>query len=251
LGSGSFSQVYLVKNFRGESFACKISGNTELLQREAAVLQRLDHPQFPAFAAYWQEGEGYLVMEYAAGCSAEEKIRQRGGFSTESAAGIGMELASGLGWLHEQAGLLYRDLKPANLILCQDGRVKLVDFGCVCRVGDKVNAKAGSPGFAAPEQMREGERLCAACDVYGLGKTLEALCGNRNVRQKKFLKVIDACTREDPGLRLPDMRSVMAALGGCTGVKGQGRREGGWEREILKGNLQVQKNIWKSRCKMT
>jgi serine/threonine-protein kinase len=250
LGRGSFSEVYLVRNVRGEEFACKISGRPELLEREADVLRRLDHPLFPTYVSYWRGEKGYLVMEYVTGCSLEEKIGQRGGFSAESAVQIGMEAASGLRWLHEQEGLLYRDLKPANLILCQNGRVRLVDFGCVCNADEKVTAKAGSPGFAAPEQMRDGERLTAACDVYGLGKTLEAVLGKRKHGQRKLKKVIAACTRENVSSRLPDMRSVLAALGRCTGEKGHGLSGYGWEREILKGDIQIQKNIWKSRYKI-
>lgn len=247
LGRGNFSEVYLVKNRAGACFACKISKETELLRREACAMKGLEHPLFPKFLEFWQEREGYLVMEYAAGSTLEEMSGRRGGFSAECTARIGMELASGLGCLHEQNGMVYRDVKPSNIILCQDGRVKLVDFGCVCTLGEKPAAKAGTPGFAAPEQMKGDERLTAACDVYGLGRTMEAIC--KREKSRRLRGIIIACVREEKSRRLPDMGSVMKALSQIVGRKEPGSREKGWEADLLKGKIEVQKNIWKSRYK--
>lgn len=279
LGKGHFASVYLVEDREGERFACKVSDNAELLWKEARCLELPDHPLFPKYETFWQEDKGYLVMEYVPGRTLEELRMCRGGFSASAVARIGGELASGLGCLHERCGMLYRDVKPANIILCENGRIKLVDFGCVCPLGERPGQMAGTPGFAAPEQLQAEERLTERCDVYGLGRTLESLLGAGGIRRRagrgvwkgvgrrglpdirkraergsltgrsRLLRVLAACTREAPQERLPDMQSVALALAGAE--KGFRTGRGSWEAGLLKGSLQVGRNIWKTGCKRT
>lgn len=256
IGRGHFSEVYLVKDQRGSRFACKVSGNAALLFQEARCMGGLEHPLFPKYETFWQEDNGYLVMEYVPGRNLEEMRERRGGFPVSAVVRIGVELASGLGCLHEEHGRLYRDVKPANIILCEDGGVKLVDLGCVCPLGERAKEMAGTPGFAAPEQLRAGERLMESCDVYGLGRTLESLLGGGKGRKgvwraiwkgRRLRRVIAACTKEKPQERLPDMKSAALAL--SRAEKGFRARRKGWEDELLRGRLQVQENIWKTSRK--
>lgn len=186
LGKGAFSRVYLAEGKTdGGIYACKVSGNLELLEREAAVMAKLQHPLFPDFFRIWQEaGLGFLLMEYIPGNNLEKMLEHRKRFSVKQTARIGMELAEGLLYLHEmEEGILFRDVKPANIIIRQDGRVKLLDFGCVCAMPEGAASQAGTPGFAAPEQFagkdspEAGNHLTMACDVYGLGQTLKAVSG--------------------------------------------------------------------------
>lgn len=252
LGWGNFSKVYLVENGAGIRFACKVSRDKQVLYREACVMEEIEHPLFPKFEEFWQEEEGYLVMEYAEGDTLEEMLKRRGGFSAAGTVRAGLELASGLGWLHEQKGMVYRDVKPSNIIICQDGRVKLVDVGCVCALGTGMDSVAGTPGFSAPEQLREGERLTATCDVYGLGRTLEAMLGAEKGRMSRKLKrIIAACTREERERRFPDMKSVAMALIQAENSSGLQRPRRGWEADVLKGRILIQKNIWESCYKNT
>ncbi len=245
LGEGAFSTVYLVRNGRGQSFACKVSENTELLYREAELMKRLTHPLFTELAEFWQDTFGFLIMEHASGSTLEEALERRGGFPAEYVARAGMELALGLGCMHEQCGMAYRDLKPANMILCQNGKMKLIDLGCACTLGEVPSAKAGSLGFAAPEQMRKEGKITAACDVYGLGKTLEAMLGTRAAKCGGLKRFIRCCTREEAEKRLPDMRSVAAALAQLLRKERGCKEKAGWEKDILQGRLEIQKNILK------
>ncbi len=245
LGEGAFSTVYLVRNGRGQSLACKVSENIGLLHREAELMKRLAHPLFTEFVEFWQDISGYLIMEYAAGSTLEETLERRGGFSAECVTRAGIELALGLGCMHEQCGMAYRDLKPANMILCQNGKMKLIDLGCACALGEVPSAKAGSPGFAAPEQMRKEGKITAACDVYGLGKTLEAMLGMRAAKCGGLKRLILCCTREEAEKRLPDMRSAAAALAQMLRKEGGCKEKAGWEKDILQGSLEIQKNILK------
>lgn len=179
LGKGAFSEVFRVENEDGDSFACKVSSDVRMLEREAGIMKEVRHPLFPEFYVFWSRGGlGYLVMEHISGGCLEAMLRRRGGFCPEQVARTGVELAEGLGYLHERGGkLLFRDVKPANIIVRQDGRVKLLDLGCICHRGKRADSRAGTPGYCAPEQLAEGAVLTQACDVYGLGRTLlDMLC---------------------------------------------------------------------------
>ena len=125
-----------------------------MLEREAKVLEGLHHPLYPEFYAFWREAEiGILLREYVEGDSLEKVLKQRR-FSASQTVRIGLMLAEGLGYLHElPERLLFRDVKPANVILTQSGGVKLIDLGCVCSMEGETTSRAGSPGFAAPEQL--------------------------------------------------------------------------------------------------
>lgn len=246
LGTGMFSDVYCVEDATdGRRYACKVSTRTEMLEREARILAGLRHPLYPEFGTFWrEEGLGILIREYVEGSSLEEMLGRRC-FSAAQAIRWGMELAAGLSYLHGlPERFLFRDVKPANVIVRQDGRIKLIDLGCVCSLAGEVPSRAGSPGFAAPEQLREGGVLSASCDVYGLGKTLEAMlgegCGSqrhmeglglwgkstegfdrlkklrhafRKRRARRQLDhVIRACTEEEAERRMVDMENVLKQL---------------------------------------
>lgn len=242
LGQGRFSDVYCVEDaWDGGRYACKISSHVEMLEREARIIEGLRHPLFPEYAFFRVErGLGILVREYVEGDSLEE-LRKRRAFSVGETVRMGLLLATGLQYLHGQPEqLLFRDLKPANIIIGQDGGVRLIDLGCVCSMTAEVTSRAGSPGFAAPDQLQKGGRLTASCDVYGLGKTLEALLWEasregfrwgrgsaergdsmiagwvRTLRERrlerKLRRVLEACTEEDAGRRVADMGGVIQKL---------------------------------------
>ena len=184
LGQGTYSDVYCIEDGAdGRRYACKVSWRAEMLEREAQVLKEVRHPLYPKFAAFWRAaGLGILLREYVSGRSLEEMLGRRH-FSAAQTIRAGLELAAGLMYLHGLGeGLLFRDVKPGNIIVGQDGGLKLIDLGCVCPLGAEVASRAGSPGFAAPEQLRDGGVLSASCDVYGLGKTLEAMLGDGRAR---------------------------------------------------------------------
>ncbi len=239
LGEGAFSRVYLVESrVFGERYACKVGKNVSLAKREAEMMARAHHPLFPQYRGLWQEaGFSFLLMEYLPGSSLEDALIRRGRFSPGQTVRVGMELAEGLCCLHRE-GLLFRDVKPANIVIRQDGRVGLVDFGCVCGVREAACSRAGSPGFAAPEQLagplpeplsRQGvlplysvsgaeaaeqtqkeKKLTPACDVYALGQTLKAMLGTGG--GKRLLRVLEDCTRRQAEDRFPNMEEVMGAL---------------------------------------
>lgn len=258
LGEGAFSRVLLVRERTGlsaqplnppKTIACKICRQSKLGLQEGRLLQRMDHPLFPRFFGMWQESEMiFLLMEAVFGSSLEALLKRRGSLTERQAARMGMELAAGLKYLHElPEPVLFRDIKPANILIRQDGRIKLLDLGCICRLGERAQSLAGTPGYGAPEQLETGHVLTAACDVYGLGRTLQESVGKDC--NKAFAQVLDACTRTKEEVRLQDMREVLAQL---EPFAGEGSNAGMFLR---KGSLRLPivcvKNIWESRYKNT
>ncbi len=240
LGKGAFAEVYLVENDRRQAYACKVCTHEEILNREAGFQKEAGHPLFPQFYDFWREAWGAcLLMEYVPGESLENMIRHKGRLSDVQAARIGCRLAEGLSWIHEkEAPLLFRDIKPANVMLTPAGEVKLLDFGCACRPG-KCADRAGSIGFAAPEQFVPGAVQTPAADVYGLGRTLQEITagGCRGLLKK----VTERCTADNPQERLWDMREVRELLMFCTGKRGAGINPG--QRAVLGGKVRIIREI--------
>jgi WD40 repeat protein/tRNA A-37 threonylcarbamoyl transferase component Bud32 len=120
----------------------------------------------------------YLVMEYIAGITLEDRIRKGGPLDLQEVRRIGLQVARGLSAAHAQ-GLIHRDIKPANILL-ENGvqRVKITDFG-LARAADagltEHGVIAGTPQFMAPEQAR-GEFTSERSDLFSLGAVLYALC---------------------------------------------------------------------------
>lgn len=239
LGRGAFAEVYLAEDSAGREYACKVSCRADLLEREASFQRGAVHLLFPAVYDYWQEEQGYLLMEYVRGGNLEEVVRRKGLFSDRQAAEIGCRLAEGLGYLHEgKEPLLFRDVKPANVMLTPEGDVRLVDFGCVCPMGRNADM-AGTPGFGAPEQFVPEGIQTVRTDVYGLGRTIQEIAGKNCVGLLK--KVTEKCTEREAEDRLPDMWEAAGLLRCCTGKPGACLSSRG--RAILRGDIKVLKSV--------
>jgi WD40 repeat protein/serine/threonine protein kinase len=124
-------------------------------------------------------GLPYLVMDYVAGGSLQERLDRHGPPGLEETLRIGKEVALGLAAAHAR-GLVHRDVKPANILLEDDtGKVRLTDFGLARVLADTARPPsglvAGTPGYMAPEQAR-GDEADHRADLFGLGSVLYALC---------------------------------------------------------------------------
>lgn len=141
--------------------------------REGRIAARLHHPQLiTVYDVVEDGGQPYLIMEYFPAKSLEK----RGTVPYAEAARIGAEAAAALASAHE-AGVVHRDVKPANVLIGADGEVKITDFGISRVVSDMTltatSTFAGSPAYLAPEVAR-GASATFAADVYSLGATLYA-----------------------------------------------------------------------------
>ncbi|MFI1399086.1 Stk1 family PASTA domain-containing Ser/Thr kinase [Streptomyces sp. NPDC020681] len=150
--------------------------------REAKSVARLAHPNVVAVFDQGAEGQYvYLAMEYVAGCTLRDVLRERGALQPRAALDIMEPVLAALGAAH-RAGFVHRDMKPENVLIGDDGRVKVADFGLVRAVGSVTNTTGtvlGTVSYLAPEQIEYGTADTRA-DVYACGVVLyEMLTGGK------------------------------------------------------------------------
>ncbi|WP_187282638.1 Stk1 family PASTA domain-containing Ser/Thr kinase [Streptomyces sp. MS191] len=150
--------------------------------REAKSVARLSHPN--VVGVFDQGADGayvYLAMEYVAGCTLRDVLRERGALRPRAALDILEPVLAALGAAH-RAGFVHRDMKPENVLIGDDGRVKVADFGLVRAVGSATQttgAVLGTVSYLAPEQIEHGTADTRA-DVYACGVVLyEMLTGGK------------------------------------------------------------------------
>ena len=150
--------------------------------RELNALEALDHPAVVALLDHGEhDGQPFLVLERCDGGNLADALAD-GPLGPDRALALGAELADGLAHAHER-GVVHRDVKPSNVLLCSDGSAKLGDFG-IARLADATvltgtGFTVGTAAYLAPEQAR-GEAVGPPADVYSLGLVvLEAATGQR------------------------------------------------------------------------
>src|SRR6201991_1836704 len=145
--------------------------------REGRIGARLQHPPvISMFDVVVHEDRPWLVMEYLPSKSLAQVLAEKGALEPRQVADVGRQVADGLAAAH-LAGVVHRDVKPGNVLIAEDGRVKLTDFGVSRAVDDvqltRTGLIAGTPAFLSPEVAR-GHDPTAASDVFALGATLYA-----------------------------------------------------------------------------
>ncbi|GIH05630.1 hypothetical protein Rhe02_36970 [Rhizocola hellebori] len=146
--------------------------------REARAVAQLNHPHVVRVFDVVEVGKGdpWIVMEYLPGKSLHEAMSDGDDLSPQRVAGIGLEILQALSAAHE-VGVVHRDVKPGNVLLTQDGRAVLTDFGIATMPGDpfvtRTGLLIGSPAYLAPERARDG-KTSKASDLWSLGATLYA-----------------------------------------------------------------------------
>ncbi|MBR5110925.1 MAG: Stk1 family PASTA domain-containing Ser/Thr kinase [Clostridia bacterium] len=190
IGKGGMALVYRAVDRRtGHSVAVKIlrpeyNQDAEFsarFQREALAASRMSHHNIVNLLDVGQvDNMRYLVMEYVQGRTLKEVIRQKGALPPTIAAQIGIRILSALQHAHKK-GIIHRDIKPQNVLVDQDGLIKVADFGIARVAGwDTVSSEdsvMGSVHYFSPEQA-QGKPVTAASDLYSVGVVLyEMLTG--------------------------------------------------------------------------
>ena len=190
LGQGGMGTVYLAEDRSNGNRQCVIKQLTDkysdpaehaeavrLFQREAAILRNLSHPGivciFDSYAS--EDGRYFLVMDYVPGRNLEVMVNTGGPFNSEMAVQIGIQCCEVLEYIHSQnPPVIYRDLKPSNLMLTPDGRIVFIDFGIARSFMPKqVATRVVTAGYSPPEQYfgKPEQRS----DLYSLGATISHL----------------------------------------------------------------------------
>lgn len=196
IGKGGMGSVYLAehKYIKQQKVAIKVINNEMVnaftrkrLEEEAEHLASLNHPNIVHFQDYHidEEGNIYLIMEYADGVSLDEYIRTISGLIVEDRICALFEpILDAVGYAHKHK-IIHLDIKPANIIITHEGVPKILDFG-IAKIMDKgENGEAsseglimGTPSYMSPEQVK-GEELDGRSDIYSLGVLLhQMMTGN-------------------------------------------------------------------------
>ncbi|MDQ7826597.1 MAG: serine/threonine-protein kinase [Candidatus Eremiobacteraeota bacterium] len=169
-------------------------------QAEAVMLAEFSHGAFPAVIDFFIDGgKAYLVEEWIEGETLEALGSREGGIQEETAAKYVVQLLDALEYLHGH-GIIYRDLKPQNIIVTRDGSLKLVDFGIArfYKAGQKKDTVyAGTPGYAPPEQYGKGQ-TDARTDLYALGACLYFMLTGIHPPEDRFNLELPPGTRHSP-----------------------------------------------------
>jgi len=234
VGSGGFGSVYKAKDTRSEDklVAIKEVNLTDLLartrieatsafEREASLLSQLSHPNLPRLYEYFQRPQHwYLVMDFIAGETLDEyqskAPRQR--LLLSDALDIGIQLCTVLDYLHsQQPPIIFRDLKPSNIIRAPSGKIYLIDFGIAryFKPGQPKDTIAlGSPGYAAPEQYGKAQTTPRA-DIYSLGAILHQLLTTRDPTEAPFrftpLRPKSPQSHSEPGSLTTSMVEILVS----------------------------------------
>ncbi len=188
LAFGGLSAIYLAQNKGSELVVLKEavlpgSGSVEAklqaeksLARESQLLSLLDHPNIAKVYDYFvEDGRHYLQLEYISGADLRQYVKQNGPPSVNDVLAWAVTIADILAYLHGQnPPVIHKDLTPDNLVLCNDGRIVLIDFGASNQfISKATNTIVGKQAYIPPEQLR-GKTVMQS-DIYALGGTLHYL----------------------------------------------------------------------------
>jgi serine/threonine protein kinase len=195
LGGGAMKQVYLAEDLHVGGRYCALAEMTDsfsdsaerdraikAFSREAELLAELRNERIPRFYDTFTDGNRhYLAMEYVPGKTLEQILAENGGkLGEKRAVGIALQIADTLQYLHGlNPPIIYRDLKPSNVIVGPYDKIKLIDFG-IARYFAPLGPMTmiGTPGYAAPEQY-EG-KAGPMSDVFGLGALIHHMLSGRD-----------------------------------------------------------------------
>lgn len=242
IGQGGMSDIYLASdNQDGIYRAVKILRKTEgivnrgiyrnVFVSEVNMMKHCVHPAFPKIIDNFEDDPYIIVMEYIEGESLDKVILKKGGQSEEKVIEWAKQLCYLLDYLHQQnPPVIYRDMKPSNIILESNGTLHLVDFGAA-RVykADSITDTMifGTRGYASPEQHCLRQTDCRA-DLFSLGMTLHHLLTGIDPRasgymytsvrnwnlslSKRIEKIVDKCTAINPEDRYQNCNELLYDL---------------------------------------
>jgi hypothetical protein len=245
IGQGGFGVVYLARDKQtrrrvavkqiniGKLRAREVIDATDSYNREVMLLSKLKHARLPRLHDHFTDPEHwYLVMDYIKGQTLEESLQATPGkaLPVKQVIAIGIQLCKVLDYLHNlKPPVIFRDVKPANIMRTPRGKIYLIDFGIARRFNAgriKDTGSLGSPGYAAPEQYGTTQTNTHT-DIYGLGATLQTLMTGREPQdlqaslpmpsattrqQQQLYRLLNQMLEKESSKRPPTVRKVKEAL---------------------------------------
>jgi len=238
LGQGGMSTVYLAENVKlGTLWAIKeinkASNSMVDLLVEPNMLKKLKHPALPRIFDIFEDDRSiYIIEDYIEGTPLDKKLIRCGKIPEEIVVMWAKEICDVLLYLHSirPNPIIYRDMKPSNIILTKEGKIKLIDFGIAREYKiESANDTAyiGTRGYAAPEQYGAAQ-TDVRTDIYGLGVTLYHILTGKSPKEPPFEirpirefdeglsvgmeYIIEKCTKPNPSQRYQSVEELMEAL---------------------------------------
>jgi len=226
LGEGGMGHVYEATRPGGEPVALKLIrsslANDETFlrrfEREAKAAATVDHSHVVSVLDLGVDGERrYMALELVRGGSLQDRIDAEGGLALETTVRVALEVSSALDALHG-AGLVHRDVKPANILIDEDGCSRLTDFGLAkqrdASLLTKLGQTVGSMDYMAPEQIRGEGEVTGAADVYSLGCVIyECITGKAPFADREGMRILWAHLQEEPEDPCRDRADAPTSLG--------------------------------------
>ena len=243
VGQGGMSVVYMAINEKAnKTWAVKEVRKDGVLDFEAVkqglvaetdILKKLNHPNLPSIIDVIDTEDSFIIiMDYIQGNSLNKALKEYGAQPQEYVIEWAKQLCDVLGYLHSrQPAIIYRDMKPANIMLKPDGNITLIDFGTAREFKEKNLADTtclGTVGYAAPEQFGGMGQTDARTDIYCLGATLYHLVTGCNPSEPPYEmkpireinpalssgleRIILKCTQRNPDDRYQSAAELMYAL---------------------------------------
>jgi serine/threonine protein kinase len=220
LGEGGMGKVYCAVGADGKRIALKLVKEDyardetfrRRFSREARIAQTVEHPNVvPVVATGEDHGMPFMAQTFIDGLALDTKIKRDGPLDVATAIGVCCDVAAGLEALWA-AGMVHRDVKPANILLDEQGKGYITDFGLAKDSQGSLltlpGQALGSMDYMAPEQIR-GEPVSAASDIYALGCVMyECLCGSTPFAEAHGMRILWAHLQTDP----PDPRRLRPDL---------------------------------------
>ena len=243
VGQGGMSVVYLAMNEKAnKQWAVKEVRKDGVLDFESVkqglvaetdILKKLNHPNLPSIIDVIDTEDSFIIiMDYIQGNSLNRALEEFGAQPQEMVIAWAKQLCDVLGYLHSRTpAIIYRDMKPANVMLKPDGNITLIDFGTAREYKEKNLADTtclGTVGYAAPEQFGGMGQTDARTDIYCLGATLYHLVTGMNPCEPPYEikpireinptlssgleRIIQKCTQRNPEDRYQSCAELMYAL---------------------------------------
>lgn len=243
IGQGGMSVVYLAMNERAnKQWAIKEVRKDGVkdydvvrqgLIAETDILKRLNHPHLPSIIDVIDRDDTFLiVMDYIEGKSLDHWLKKDGAQPQEKVVEWAKQICDVLGYLHSRKPpIIYRDLKPANVMLKPDGQIMIIDFGTAREFKEtsiEDTSCLGTQGYAAPEQYGGHGQTDARTDIYTLGATMYHLLTGHNLSLPPYEmypirrwnpalssgleKIVLKCTQRNPNDRYQNCAELMYAL---------------------------------------